>query len=53
MKQFAHFLFIMFGVLLMLICIIPAMAIYMFTQKNIMPLIETELSYYERKYFNQ
>jgi hypothetical protein len=53
MKVILHYLFILFGLTLMLICIIPAMVIYMFTQKNIMPLIELELSYYERKYFNQ
>lgn len=53
MRAILHYLFILFGLTLMLIYIIPAMAIYMFTQKNIMPLIEQELSYYERKYFNQ
>jgi hypothetical protein len=52
MKSILHFLFIISIIFFMSLMILPAIAIYMFTQHNIMQDIQMEAARIELKYFS-
>ena len=52
MKTFLHIAFIISIILLMVITLIPAIIIYMFTGYNIITELHFEAGKLERKYFN-
>jgi hypothetical protein len=52
MKTFLHIAFIISIILLMVILLIPAIIIYMFTGYNIITELHFEAGKLERKYFN-
>jgi phosphoglycerol transferase MdoB-like AlkP superfamily enzyme len=52
MKTFLHIAFIISIILLMVILLIPAIIIYMFTGYNVITELHFEAGKLERKYFN-
>jgi hypothetical protein len=52
MKTFLHIAFIISIILLMIILLIPAIIIYMFTGYNVITELHFEAGKLERKYFN-
>jgi hypothetical protein len=51
MKNFLHIIFIFFVIFLMIVCIIPAILIYMFTDYNFITTLQVEASKFENRYF--